>query len=144
MSAPRDFLFMGVQPESFGRERIYDGTDDLVARITAAVRVADQRFESSGGSSRHWVRECLLPTFEEASLVIGDLRQTQMTEQHRGSAEKDVATLANKLDASDRLAAELLAACEGIEAYFGATWEGAPDERAALRAAIARAKARGE
>lgn len=27
MSAPRDFLFMGEQPEHFDRERIYDATD---------------------------------------------------------------------------------------------------------------------
>ncbi len=33
MSAPRDFLFMGEQPEQFGRERIYDGTDALRAEV---------------------------------------------------------------------------------------------------------------
>ena len=32
-------------------------TDEDVAKITAAVRQADQDFERVGGSSRHWVRE---------------------------------------------------------------------------------------
>ncbi len=111
MSAPRDFLFMGQQPETFDRERIYDGSDDLIARITAAVRVADQRFESSGGSSRHWVRECLLPTLEEHRLVIVD----QLVPIHRDSAERDVRSLADKLDASDHKTTDLLAALVEIE-----------------------------
>ena len=38
--------------------------------ITAAVRAADLAFESSGGSSRHYVRECLIPQLEAAGLVI--------------------------------------------------------------------------
>lgn len=42
----------------------------LVARITRAVREADQAFESSGGSSRHWVRECFLPCLEDEGLVL--------------------------------------------------------------------------
>jgi len=38
-------------------------------QVTAAVRVADGRFESGGGT-RDWVRECLLPALQEAGLVI--------------------------------------------------------------------------
>jgi len=41
-----------------------------VDAITAAVRAADLAFESSGGSSRHYVRECLIPHLEAAGLVI--------------------------------------------------------------------------
>ena len=44
--------------------------NDLVPTITAAVRIADERFQKSGGSSRHWVIECLLPALEEHGLVI--------------------------------------------------------------------------
>lgn len=36
--------------------------DELVATVTEIVRKADQAFQSSGGSSRHWVRDCFLPT----------------------------------------------------------------------------------
>jgi hypothetical protein len=43
---------------------------DEVAKITAVVREADQDFERVGGSSRHWVRECLLPRLEAAGLRI--------------------------------------------------------------------------
>jgi hypothetical protein len=32
-----------------------------VAAITAIVREADESFQKSGGSSRHWVRDCFLP-----------------------------------------------------------------------------------
>ena len=38
--------------------------------ITAAVRAADLDFESVGGSSRHYVRECLIPHLEAVGLVI--------------------------------------------------------------------------
>jgi hypothetical protein len=34
---------------------------DTVAAITAIVREADHAFETSGGSSRHWVRDQFLP-----------------------------------------------------------------------------------
>ena len=36
------------------------------AAITAVVREADQAFESSGGSSRHWVRDQFLPRLATA------------------------------------------------------------------------------
>ena len=43
---------------------------ELVAKITVAVREADQNFQKSGGSSRHWVRECFLPMLTKHKLVI--------------------------------------------------------------------------
>jgi hypothetical protein len=43
---------------------------DLVAAITAAVRKADRDFERVGGSSRHWTRECFLPTLNAAGLMV--------------------------------------------------------------------------
>jgi hypothetical protein len=50
---------------------------ELVARITAAVRAADQAFERSGGSSRHWVRECLLPELDRAGLAVVDTKANE-------------------------------------------------------------------
>jgi hypothetical protein len=41
-----------------------------VAAITAVVREADQAFEKSGGSSRHWVREQFLPRLEDAGWLV--------------------------------------------------------------------------
>lgn len=43
---------------------------DMVATVTAIVRDADQMFTKSGGSSRHWVRECFLPKLNAAGLRI--------------------------------------------------------------------------
>lgn len=43
---------------------------ELVARITRAVREADEGFQKSGGSSRHWVRECFLPMLAKHGLKI--------------------------------------------------------------------------
>jgi hypothetical protein len=42
----------------------------LLARVTRAVRQADRAFGISGGTTRHWVRECFLPALEEAGLQI--------------------------------------------------------------------------
>lgn len=38
--------------------------------VTAAVREADQTFQRVGGSSRHWVRDCFLPTLEKHGLCL--------------------------------------------------------------------------
>lgn len=45
---------------------------DLETRLTVVVRQADLDFESVGGSSRHYVRECLLPALETAKLRVVD------------------------------------------------------------------------
>jgi hypothetical protein len=42
----------------------------VLAAVTLAVRAADVAFESSGGSSRHWVREQFLPRLDEEGLVL--------------------------------------------------------------------------
>lgn len=54
-----------------------DWTEDpeLIRRVTAAVRLADAQFEQSGGSSRHWVRECLLPCLDDAGLQIVEQKE---------------------------------------------------------------------
>lgn len=41
-----------------------------VAAITEVVRKADKAFASSGGSSRHWVRDNFLPELEAAGFEI--------------------------------------------------------------------------
>lgn len=88
---------------------------ELVSEITAAVRVADERFESVGGSSRHFVRECLLPALDEAGLEVVTREQ---------------------LDAAQHL----LAACEGLLEYLGPNWLGGETVRNAAHAAIAIAR----
>lgn len=42
----------------------------LIRRITKVVRLADKRFKTTGGSSRHWVIECFLPLLEQEGLKI--------------------------------------------------------------------------
>jgi hypothetical protein len=41
--------------------------------LTAAVWQADLDFERVGGSSRHYVRDCLLPALEAAKLKVVNL-----------------------------------------------------------------------
>ncbi|MEA3225072.1 MAG: hypothetical protein U9Q07_03915 [Planctomycetota bacterium] len=47
-----------------------DKDRQLVAGLTRAVRAADEAFERSGGSSRHWVYECFIPALEMERLVV--------------------------------------------------------------------------
>jgi hypothetical protein len=46
-----------------------EGTE-LVNRLTEVMRKADRTFESVGGSTRHHVRDCLIPELEEAGLKV--------------------------------------------------------------------------
>ena len=45
-------------------------SNDIVRRITAAVRRADDDFERSGGSSRHWVHECFIPALADFGIDV--------------------------------------------------------------------------
>lgn len=47
--------------------------DDCVTRLTVAMRDADRDFERVGGSTRHHVRDCLLPALMRAGLWIGEI-----------------------------------------------------------------------
>lgn len=38
--------------------------------ITAAIREADIMFEKVGGSTRHYVRDCLLPIMKKHGLIV--------------------------------------------------------------------------
>ena len=44
----------------------------VLEQVTSAVRRADETFEHVGGSSRHWVRDCLFPELEKRGLTITD------------------------------------------------------------------------
>jgi hypothetical protein len=46
--------------------------DEAVKRLTAAMREADRLFEQVGGSTRHHVRDCLLPILEKHGLLLID------------------------------------------------------------------------
>ncbi len=84
--------------------------DEMVARLTAVMRVADKAFESVGGSTRHHVRDCLVPALEADHLTVVH----DFVPNHLASAERDVASLAEKLDASERLVHELTSALEAL------------------------------
>lgn len=42
----------------------------LIDHLTAAVREADEMFQKVGGSSRHWARDCFLPSLEKHGVGI--------------------------------------------------------------------------
>jgi hypothetical protein len=44
--------------------------EELVREITRIVREAFKRFEQSGGTTRHWVRECFLPILNRDGWVV--------------------------------------------------------------------------
>lgn len=43
---------------------------ELIRRMTAAMREADETFERVGGSTRHHVRDCLLPVLSRHGLRL--------------------------------------------------------------------------
>ena len=50
--------------------------NQAVAVITNIIREADSIFEKVGGSSRHWVRDCLLPLLHKHDLIIVSAKPT--------------------------------------------------------------------
>lgn len=73
----------------------------LHRRLTAAVRAADQHFESVGGSSRHFVTDCLLPAMADNHVVVMDDRFVAVP---RETLEKHVNTLRRLIDDPEVLA----------------------------------------
>ena len=51
--------------------------DEIVQKVTKAVRLADISFEQVGGSSRHWVRDCFLPALEDEGLCIVEVKEAE-------------------------------------------------------------------
>lgn len=50
--------------------------NDIARQLTQAVRNADRNFEKVGGSSRHYVHDCLLPALAEQGLEVRSLTET--------------------------------------------------------------------
>ena len=50
--------------------------EKFIARVTKCVREADAVFETVGGSSRHWVRDCFMPELKKEGLTIIDTSST--------------------------------------------------------------------
>lgn len=68
----RGLIEKEFRAEAEARKELPTQPADLEARLTAAVREADVAFEKVGGSSRHFVRDCLLPALENAKLKVVD------------------------------------------------------------------------
>jgi len=49
--------------------RVWHDTE-MVNKLTAVVREADELFEKVGGSSRHWVRDCFVQILEKEGLRV--------------------------------------------------------------------------
>lgn len=110
---------------------------DMVARLTKAMRAADLAFETVGGSTRHHVRDCLMSALEEERLAVVDV----LVPQHLKSAERDVNSLAKKLDAAESVNANLLAALmEAVEEMPVVDSPGCSAWFKRARAAIAKAR----
>lgn len=73
-----------------------DQSDDaaLVTVLTAIVREADQAFQRSGGSSRHWVRDCFLPHLNASGVVVS------IASAH-AAADRQIAELKEALRSAD-------------------------------------------
>ena len=56
-------------------KEFYGESGEMIAKIAKAVRTADQEFKDVGGSTRHWVRECLLPALRDEGLRIAPLEE---------------------------------------------------------------------
>jgi len=59
----------------FDRDDITDEEIEILRRMTIAMRQADRSFEHSGGSTRHYLRDCLLPmlSYHGIDLRLSDL-----------------------------------------------------------------------
>lgn len=62
------------------------GVPASIEAITRAVRTADVDFESVGGSSRHYVRECLLPALECEGLIIKNKTDVELLPNGDGTS----------------------------------------------------------
>jgi len=95
------------------------GGVDIVRRVTAIVRAADSAFMCSGGSSRHWVRDCFLPRIDDDGLSIVDVATITADR-----AERDAAFVA-LWDAAERMRSCGPAELDGCEDDLSAAIEAA-------------------
>lgn len=56
--------------DSDGRDENEGLTWDVFDRLTLAMRDADEAHQRSGGGTRHYLRECFLPSLREHGLHI--------------------------------------------------------------------------
>lgn len=63
------------QEREYEQELEYEA--ERLRRLTAAMREADRTFQRVGGSTRHHVRDCLLPVLEKHGLVLSLLEERQ-------------------------------------------------------------------
>ena len=67
-----------------------------IEAVTAVVREADRLFESVGGSSRHWVRDCFLPLLEKNGMVVhfadqGFIQHIKLLKEREAKAKAELA-----------------------------------------------------
>ena len=43
---------------------------EIIRELTSAIRSADRTFETAGGSTRHYVSDCLIPELQKRGLSI--------------------------------------------------------------------------
>lgn len=55
----------------------------LVRRLTAAMREADEAFKSVGGSTRHYVRDCLLPILGKHEITLSPVDENAALDMRR-------------------------------------------------------------
>lgn len=70
-----------------------ENSDAIVNTVTRIVRDADRAFQKSGGSSRHWVRDCFLPMLNARGLrIVDDLdgKSIQLAAPASQSADLDI------------------------------------------------------
>ena len=89
MSKPYDGCIPGDEPD-LASELLYTWRTkafpeaahrEIMLRATRAVRRADKMFSQTGGTSRHWVRGCFLPSLalEGLGLVLMEPKDEQQT-----------------------------------------------------------------
>ena len=68
--------FQTLIEAAFGVWTVEDQSEDeaTVNAVTAVTREADQTFERVGGSSRHWVRDCFLPTLNAHGFIVARIQ----------------------------------------------------------------------
>ena len=57
---------------------------EIVRRLTAAMREADRTFERVGGSTRHHIRDCLVPILGKHGLAVQIINQESPVSNEQG------------------------------------------------------------
>lgn len=92
-------------------KEFYGETGEMIARITKAVRAADEEFKTVGGSTRHWVRECLLSCLQAEGLRIVDTKLLRNEKRRWG-------TFKCKCGRHVLITSEVVKVGEGVQTIF--------------------------